>query len=215
MAEIAQSAVPVGSVYRALERRNRVVGFLRLVVPVLGLLVLASLSIQMLVASIGNEFTIGRVTIERDRLTVETPTYQGLLADGGAYDVTAQSAESALDRPTAIMLKGAKVVLNRPSGVQVTATAAEAELEVELQQVTATGLTDISDTTGMTAEVVGLHVDVLSQVATGGKTTIVYPGGETLEAEAMTYDARTEQWGFTGAVVTAPDLPDPPAEATP
>jgi hypothetical protein len=215
MADIAQSAVPVASVYRALERRNRVVGVLRFLVPILGLLVLASLVVQMLVASIGNEFTIGRITIERDKLTVETPAYQGLLADGGAYDVTAQSAESALGRPTAIMLKGAKVVLNRPTGVQVTATAADAELEVELQQVTATGVTDIADTTGMTAEIIGLKVDVLGQLATGGRTVVVYPGGETLEAEAMTYDARTGAWGFTKAVVTAPRLPDPPAEAAP
>ena len=209
MAAIAQSTASVSGAYRALEQRNRIVGVLRLLVPVMGLLILASLLIQMLVASLGNEFTIGRVSIERNKLTVETPSYQGLLADGGSYDVTARSAESMIDKPTNMTLKGARLVITRSAGTEVIAEAAEAELETELQQVSAPGVTRVTDSAGLTAEIVGLHVDILAQRATGGKTRIAYKTGETLEAEAMTYDARSAQWGFTGAVLTAPDLPPP------
>jgi hypothetical protein len=213
MAAIAHSEVPVLGVYRALARRNRIIGLLRLLVPVMGLLVLASLLIQMFIASLGSDFTIGRVTIERNRLTVDTPSYQGLLADGGSYDITAEAAESVLDKPSTIVLRGARVILVRNTGVEVTAAAAEAELETELQQVTAAGVTHVSDSNGLVAEITGLHVDVLAQSATGGRTRVTYASGETLEAEAMAYDARTAQWTFTRAVMTAADLPPPPGEA--
>jgi hypothetical protein len=79
-----------------------------------------------------------------------------------------------------------------------------------LQQVTVAGVTQITDSTGLTAEITGLHVDMLAQLATGGKTRIAYASGEELEADAMTYDARTAQWGFAGAALSVPDLPPAP-----
>lgn len=209
MAAIAQSPGPSIGVYRALERRNRVIGVLRLVVPLLGLLVLGALGIQMIIGTVlTRDFAIGRVTIERNRLQVEMPRYAGLLADGTGYEVSAASASGALDQPSVIELIDAHIVLTKVSGVIVTIDAARAELETQLQLIDVPGVTLVTDTEGMRAEVDLLHVDMVAQVATGGRTRVDYASGQSLDAEAIRYDALTREWTFTGAAVGLPDLPE-------
>lgn len=196
-----------GGTYRALEQRNRMVTALRVLVPLIGLMVLAALFVQMIVAGMEREFSIGRISFERNRMVVDTPSYTGMLADGSAYDMTAGSAETALDRPSVIELSQAHATLRRSSGVRVTADAEQAEVETQLQQIDIPGPTTIADTTGLKARVSGLHADVPAQLVTGGKVALEYADDATLAAEAMRYDVRAQTWTFTDVTVTLPDLP--------
>jgi len=201
------------AIYDALNRRNRLVGLLRIVVPGIGLLVLAVLGIQMAIASLGRDFQIGSISIERDRLRIETPSYAGRMDDGGSYEVSAAAAEASLSALNLIDLENALVVVNRPNGVQAAATAAAAQIETELQQVNVPGVTELSETTGITGQLTGMLFDFAAQtVSASGPVTLTFAGGQTLDAAGMTFETATGRWTFSKVTLVVPDLPGGPEE---
>jgi lipopolysaccharide export system protein LptC len=202
--------IPAGrfAIYRSLQRRNRVVGALRWVVPGIGVSVFAVLLAQMALASLTRDFTIGRITMARDRLTVEAPSYAGRMADGSVYTVTASEAQAALMTPSLIDLTTAKVVLNRSNGIVATATAKAAGLDTENQLVTVAGRTDLSDTSGMVATLYGMHVDFEAQtLSASGAVDITFADGQHLQSTGMSYDSVASVWHFDRATLTLPDTP--------
>ena len=95
------------SIYQRLERRNRLVGILRLGVPALGALVLVILVGQIYLSSLSARFGIGRIEVTRDAVTIDTPQYSGILDDGTSYRVWANSAQAALTATDQIALSEA------------------------------------------------------------------------------------------------------------
>ena len=61
---LANPAVRAG-LYKRLLRRNRVVGVLRVLVPVLGVAVLSLLVIQIVIANAARDFGVSGIRIER------------------------------------------------------------------------------------------------------------------------------------------------------
>jgi lipopolysaccharide export system protein LptC len=201
------------AMYRSLQRRNRVVGLLRWLIPGIGVAVLAVLLAQMALASLGRDFTIGRITVARDKLTVEAPSYAGRMADGSVYTVAAAEAQAALDAPSLIDLSEASVILNRSNGVIATATAAAAKLESEKQFVDVAGLTNLTDTTGMRATLYGMHIDFPAQTLTAsGAVDITFSGGQRLKSTGMSYDSVASVWKFSDVTLTLPNTPGGEAE---
>ena len=84
--------------------RNRLVGVLRFAVPAFGGVVFGGLMLQLFLASLGEDFGFSNVSIDRDNLVVDTPSYASMGADGSSYQVQAESARSALDRTDIIHL---------------------------------------------------------------------------------------------------------------
>lgn len=208
MTALADSAAARVRIYAALERRNASIGRMRIVVPIAGAFVLAVLLAQVVIGNLGRDFSIGRVSIEAGRLNVDTPSYTGVLADGGSYRVTAGDASTPIDAPGLILLESARLDLVRASGVEIVATAARASLDTADQLVTIAGRTDIVDSTGMTAEVMGLSVDSPGQTADAtGPVRIEFPGGATLDAATMHYEVSKEEWTFGRATYRLPDTP--------
>ncbi len=208
MAATAAAAGPRARTYAALARRNRFVGRLRVLVPVVGVVAFAVLVVQMVIGNMALEFSIGRVTIDRNRLTVETPTYSGVMADGASYSITAGTASAALDNPTMIELGDTSLFLRRATGVEVTAFASTARLDTQNQVVDVPGLTEVGDSSGLRATVYGLHVDGPGETArTSGPVRIAFGTGQVVEAETLGYDATTGLWQMTGVRLVLPDLP--------
>lgn len=208
MVALSDTADRRHGVYGALRTRNRRVGMLRLVVPGLGVAIFALLLVPIVLAQLGPDFSIGRISIDRDQLTVEAPSYAGLILDGSAYRIGADSARAALGVPNLIDLTGATVVVKRPNGVDVTALAAAAQLDTNTQSVTVAGATTIADTTGMDAMVEGMRVDFPGEMITSsGPVRVKFAGGETMTAGTMSYDAAATVWQFTNVVITLPGVP--------
>ena len=82
--------------YRKLVRRNRMVGVLRLAVPVVGAFVLVALLVQIALSSLGARYSIGRIEVSPDRIKVEAPEYAGTMSDGSTYRVWAEEAAAAV-----------------------------------------------------------------------------------------------------------------------
>lgn len=194
--------------YRRLQQRNRAVRWLRLLVPLLGAAVLVALLAQIIVSSLGGRFSVGSVSVSPEAVTVETPDYVGVMQDGSAYRVSAATARSATSRPDLIQLAEAKLVLNRSDGIQLTADAAQAQLDTTNQLTTVAGLAEISDSRGTTGTLRNSAFDWQAQVlTTNGAVAIDYADGSTVRAEGLHYDAATMVWSFTRSVVTLPSTP--------
>lgn len=194
--------------YNRLVRRNRVVGTLRLVVPIMGLLILGSLMAQIILTSSVPDFGIGRVTVDRDSITVETPQYSGVTSDGGSYTVQALSARARLNAVNTVDLVDASLVLTKLDGVQMRARASSAVLETGLEQVTIPGVTEVSNSEGARGTLVDSFVDVPGERLTAsGPVHLVFSDGMTLDAGSLSYDAHAAIWSFSRVTLTVPATP--------
>lgn len=190
--------------YRRLRLRNRFVAFMRVGVPIAGLVVFAGIAIQLYLASIGTEFSVGRISLDRDRINVEAPDYAGVTGDGSTYRVTAEKASASVSALDVIELEGAKAVLNRTDGRVMTAEAQNGELQTVSQQVRVAGITNVADSTGTTGTVEKLFVDWPTQtIDATGPVHLNFANGMVIDAKGMHY-SEDEQWTFTGATLTTP-----------
>jgi lipopolysaccharide export system protein LptC len=194
--------------FQRIERRNQLVSVLRIVVPLGGALVLAVLGIQIVLSTLTSRFGIERITISPEAITVDAPEYSGILQDGSAYRVSADTARASTARTDIIDLNNAKLVLNRQDGVQFQADAAQAQLDSTNQLVMVGGVADIGDTRGMTGTLTNSVFDWNAQVlTTNGPVVINQADGTTVVAEGLVYDAGAVIWTFTRSVVTLPSTP--------
>jgi lipopolysaccharide export system protein LptC len=194
--------------FQRIERRNQLVSVLRIVVPLGGALVLAVLGIQIVLSTLTSRFGIERITISPEAITVDAPEYSGILQDGSAYRVSADTARASAARTDIIDLNKANLVLNRQDGVQFQADAATAQLDSTNQLVMVEGVADIGDTRGMTGTLTNSVFDWNAQVlTTNGPVVINQADGTTVVAEGLVYDAGAVIWTFTRSVVTLPSTP--------
>lgn len=195
-------------IYRSLQRRNGLVTVLRFLVPTAGAAVFVVILGQIIVANIGEGFSIGRVSIASNKVVVETPAYSGIAGDGSTYEVKAAQAEAEISAPDAILLRDAKVVINAPNGVQTTAEAPAANLQTTAQTVGVDAVTTISTSSGMGGILTGMQLDLGKQVLTAsGAIDFAFPGGEQIQAAAMSYDGTKSEWRFSRVTLTLPALP--------
>jgi lipopolysaccharide export system protein LptC len=195
-------------VYRQFSRRNRLVSFLRVLVPGAGVAVFAVLAGSVVIANLAENFSIGRISLKDDRMVVETPSYSGVTSDGSTYSVTALSAEASLTTTNAVSLNGAKVVLDAADGTQTTAEAARADLRITEQTVKVEGTTEIANSAGMVGFLTGMDLDFGKQhVTASGAVSFTFPAGQTLDASSMSHDGTTQTWRFEGVTLTLPATP--------
>ena len=195
-------------IYRQFAQRNQVVSWLRVLVPGAGVAIFALLAGSVLIANLAENFSIGRISLQDDRMVVETPSYSGVTSDGSTYSVTALSAEASLATTDAVTLNGATVVLDSADGMQTTAEAARAALRITEQTVRVEGTTEISNSAGMVGSLEGMDLDFRKQLVTAsGAVSFTFPGGQRLDGNGMSYDGNARTWSFTGVTLTLPAAP--------
>jgi lipopolysaccharide export system protein LptC len=205
---LTETAADRRRIYRGFTRRNRLVGILRVLVPGVGLAVFVLLAGQVVIANLADSFSVGRITLQNDRMVVETPSYSGVAGDGSTYAVTALSAEAGLYAIDSVTLNGATLVINSVNGVETTAKAARAELRDGAQAVAVEDETVFSTSEGMTGSLIGMDLDLVREIVTAsGAVRFDFADGERLEAADMHYDGATETWTFSAVTVTLPVTP--------
>lgn len=198
----------ISQTYRRLARRNRIVGVLRLAVPLIGALVLGGLLGQIYLASTGSRFGIDQISITPDSVAIEAPEYVGALADGSTYRVSAETARATAERSDIIDLTHATLVINRIDGVQLVMEAASAQLDTTNQLTLVEGRAELADSTGTTGTLDDSVFDWHSQLlTTRGPVLINYADGSTVKAQGMVYDAAQVVYTFDRSVVTLPETP--------
>lgn len=211
----AQDAAERSRIYDGLAQRNRLVSILRIGVPVLGAIVLAGLLLQIAVASLLDEFGIARISIDRDNLVVETPSYSSMTADGTMYSVASDDARASLGDTDLLHLTGSTLMVTKPSGVWMEAKAKAAEMRLSTQAVHVPGEMEITDSRGTHGIITGVRADLQAESMTSdGTAKIRYHNGTTLDAESMAYDAKAQLWTFQSVTLTVPSTPGTPAQTT-
>jgi hypothetical protein len=194
--------------YQRLTLRNRVVGVLRLAVPLLGIVVLVLLVGQIYLSSLGSRFGVGQISVTRERVSIDAPQYSGVLDDGSIYRVSATSAEAALDATDVMDLSTASLSVVRTDGVTMDLSASMARLDTTRELVTIAGDTHVVESTGTTSTFANSVFDWQKQELTGrGPVVVDYADGTHLVAKGLVYNAKTAVWTFTDATVTLPNTP--------
>ena len=194
--------------YQRLAARNRLVGILRIGVPLLGAITLAVLIGQIYISSLGSRFGIGRIAVTPDRISVDAPEYSGVMEDGTSYRIWATGAEAAPDATNLITLTEAALSMQRADGVRMDISAPRAVLDSTAQTVQIADVAYVEDSTGTSGVVHDSIFDYAAQKLVGhGPVTIDYADGTTLVGTGMTYDARASVWTFAQADVTVPSTP--------
>lgn len=213
----AQDAGVRARLYAGLEQRNRRIAILRVGLPVLGLLVLVGLTLQIVVASLLDQFGISSIRIDRENLVVDTPSYSSMTADGTMYAVASQSAQAALADTDLLHLNEAALTVTKPDGSWLKADAVAADMRLSGQTLFVEDAMGIADSRGTTGTIHGVHADLVSeQMVSDGRANIRYHNGTTLDAETMTYDGKRQLWQFNRVTLVVPSTPGSrPVTATP
>jgi lipopolysaccharide export system protein LptC len=211
----AQDAVERSRIYEGLTRRNRVVSFLRFGLPVLGVIVLAGLLVQIALASLLNEFGISNISIDRDNLVVETPSYSSMTADGTMYSVASEDARASLGDTDLLHLTGSQLTVTKPNGSWMKASAQQSEMRLSAQTVYVPGVMNIADSRGTEGTIAGVRADIPGESMTSdGPAKIRYHNGTTLDAESMAYDGKQQVWQFNRVTLVVPSTPGTPPQTS-
>lgn len=198
---LANPAVRAG-LHRRLMRRNRIVGVLRLVVPLIGIVVLGFLIAQIVIANAIEDFGVTGIHIERDRLLIDTPEYEGVTENGTRYRVVAETASALLSRADVIELGNATLALTRPDGVSFTATADRAFYDLISQTVDVPLSADVVDSRETEARLYNAFVDWADQtIRARDGADITFADGTNLTADTLIMYGADNRWDMTGVTL--------------
>jgi hypothetical protein len=195
-----------GALIDRLGARNRVVGGLRLVVPLAGVLLFAVLAGQVWLGSLARQYGVSGIGIDRGHLVVETPRYAATMADGSRLALSAREARAAIDNPDTIDLTDAELDYAPAGRAALVATAATALLDSGAQTVDVPGVLDVTGEGGLSGTLHDIHTDIAGNVTrANGAVSLTLAGGITIAADGMVFDGKT--WTFDNATVVLPGLP--------
>jgi len=203
MASQADSTRNVKALYGRFERRNRIVGFLRLAVPLSGILLAAGLIIQIVLSNWANDFGLNAISFDRNQVIVGGPRYSGLMSDGTRYEIVAKEARTQLKATDVINLKTATITIRQKTGFEIVASAPEAQLRLNEQKVIVNSLMRTRDSNQVSGQFTNSVIDWPAQtLTTTGPVRLEFKDGAVLEAQSLVYSAKTGEWDFAGVRYT-------------
>jgi hypothetical protein len=209
MAGFAATPDPVRErLYAALTRRNRLVGVLRIGLPVAGAAVLAVVLGGIVFDNLREQFGFSSVRIDRDNLVVETPKVTAVGDDGTLYAATARLARVRLDTSDLVDMVDAVFSMQPREGASFEATAPEAALHTEAQTLTVPGTVTVRSDDGLRGTLEDFFGDMLAySIVAHGAVDLTFAEGMQVQSQGMTYDGNRKLWTFSRATVTLPDTP--------
>jgi lipopolysaccharide export system protein LptC len=201
----AETAEQRFAIYSRLQTRNRFVSILRVALPVAGALVFLVFVAQLLLASLTNNFGIGKISFSGSSVVVDTPSYSGVMANGDVYKVSAGGAQAAVASLNIINLTNASLQLTKPDGTQMSAEAASGSFESLRQIVRVPTTAKVSDSRGNSGTLSNVVADLARQtLKASGPVTVSLSSGMNVQSDSLSYDAKANRWDFGHATVTLP-----------
>ncbi len=171
----------------AIDRHTRVVGWLKVTLPLLALAILATLF--LLADRIDPEAALPYAEVDVEGLAREprmtAPTYAGTTSDGAALTLSADEARPATDSTQAGAL-GLRLQLDTPDGASTRLTAATAVMSPDTQEILLAGGVVVTTSTGYRVETAELAAKMdRSGLQSQTPVTATGPAGD-LSAGGMT-----------------------------
>ncbi len=197
--------------HQRLGRRNRFVGLLRFLVPLAGIVLLGFLVVQIVIANLARDYGVSGIHLDRDRLVIDTPRYQGVTESGLRYSVVAETAIAEVSRADIIELGSATLEITRPDGVSFTATARNARYDLVGGIVEVPGVAEVIDSRQTHAILHNAHADWGAQVITARDgAEITFADGTQLTADSLVMYGADSRWDLEGVTLVTPGSEDTP-----
>ncbi|WP_417307910.1 hypothetical protein [Devosia sp.] len=196
------------ALYARLRQRNRLVAILRVGVPAIGLVVLLALVGLIVLQSIGAQFGIANLRIDRDNMVVDSPKLTATGPDGALYDLEAREARAAISDTNQVTLFDGTLGVRSTDGPSYVAKMAEGQLAVASQQLTVPGRVDLSGSDGMTGVLNQVFADFINKTMHADNGVLItLEDGSVIEADTMQYDGKERVWQFERVKLTLPMTP--------
>jgi len=208
MAALAAPIDDRAALYARLNRRNRLVGLLRWLVPAAGVLVFVVLLAMIVVDNLSQRFGYSNIRIDRDKLVVETPRLTSTGDDGTLYALSARAAKVAPTQNDLIDMEDAVFSMTPPKGAAMQAEAAEAQFQTNDQLLNVPGIAHVTSSEGLDGTLEGVFADLMNwKMVASGDVDITLPSGSRVISKGMTYDRGTGIYTFRNAKVTLTSTP--------
>ena len=208
MATLAAPIDDRAALYARLNRRNRLVGLLRWLVPAGGVLVFAVLLAMIVVDNLSQRFGYSNIRIDRDKLVVETPRLTSTGDDGTLYALSARAAKVAPTQNDLIDMEDAVFTMTPPEGAAMQAEAVEAQFQTNDQLLRVPGIAHVTSSEGLDGTLEGVFADLMDwKMVANGHVDITMPSGSRVVSDGMTYDRETGIYTFKNAKVTLNSTP--------
>ncbi len=207
MSPQAVSARDSGKLYARLERRNNIIGFLRLAVPLFGVLLAAALIAQIVLANLAKDYGLNAIRFDQGQVVIDAPRYSGVMPDGTSYEIVAKAARARVNATDIINLEDATITIRQKNGYELIASAPEAQLRLNDQKVIVNSMMRTRDSNGVNGQLTNSVINWPNQtLTTTGPVRIEFKDGAILEAQSLFYDVKTNAWDFSGVrYIVAPD----------
>ena len=217
MAGVAVTPDPARArLYAALTRRNRLVGVLRIALPVAGAIVLAVVLGGIVLDNLREQFGFASIRIDRDNLVVDTPRVTAAGDDGTLYSATARMAKVRIGSVDLVDMTDAVFSMTSTKGVTFTAAAPAAALQTAEQTLTVPGTLSVKSNDGLHGTLEDFFGDMLNySIVAHGAVDLTFPEGMRVQSEGMTYDGNAKVWSFSRATVTLQVTPGGAVEEAP
>ncbi|MCF6343682.1 MAG: hypothetical protein L3J15_03250 [Devosiaceae bacterium] len=198
----AQLSAPI---FNSLKRRNFFIGFLRIIIPLLGLLLLGFLSLKIFLDNLGTDFDMSGIRIKSDKVIIDNPQYSGVMGNGTQYSINSKTATTPIAGSDEIDIFENELNLLRPDNYQMRAISKNAIFNMVAQTIDIKGLLQTSDSNNMFADLYNSKIDWVAQtLTTKDKAIIEFEDGSVLTSETLVYDAQKEIWDFTKVRLVIP-----------
>ncbi len=207
---LANPAIRAG-LYHRLRRRNRLIGFLRFLVPLLGMVLFGFLVAEIVISKMVNDYGISDIRLEQDRLLIETPQYEGVTETGTRYRVVAKTAFTLISEADTIELHQAVLDVVRPDGVSYHATAERALYNLIAQTVDVPGSADVVDSRKTVSKLHNTFVDWHKQIIDARSGAVVtFADGTRLVARSLVMYGEDNRWDMTDVILDTPATEEEP-----
>lgn len=202
--------------YQRFSRRNKVIGVLRIAVPVLGALLLAIPVLQVAYSAISDVIPIEGIRLENDTLVIDAPRFEGRTATGTVYAMDAERAETRIGNLDIADLYGLTVDIEGDGGYEARAEFSSAQWTMSREILTSNEDVHVADSTGARGVLAGMEVDWPAQVITSdGPVRFSFDNGAELDAQTMVHDMEAAWWRFSNVSLDMVPQPDEGRERDP
>lgn len=202
--------------FRRAERHSRHVAILRKVLPVLGLVVIASYFISSSMSITVGDITasISGVEVNNGALRMTNPKFQGNDKKNGAYVISAEYADQDLKNPKVIRLHAIKADLSTLTGNWSRMEAVRGVFNSDADRLVMQDKITVATSSGVTGELTHASLDTTTQTLRAHQRVHFELTNGTVKANALTFNSAEHVLTFRGKVMVHIVKPQKTAEAT-
>jgi len=188
--------------WRSTRRHSRIVRVLRLALPALAFIVVASMfvSVRTMPKGIG-DIDLGEVGLNGTTLTMQNPSLSGFNENGTSYQVTADKALQDVTNPRVVTLEQISGTMTNPDGSNVEVTARDGVFDADAQKLDLTNRIVVRTDGGESAFLESAHIDMQAGTISSTDPVRAQTRAGRIRANAMEISERGSHLLFTGKVV--------------